>query len=309
MKELRRAAIVCLSPILLLSAGFGGAIARATADQLVYPAADWEKRTPETVGLSADKLKALAELAGGRGCVVRHGYLVYTWGDPAKSGDIASAVKPVISTLLLLAVQQGKVKGVDAKLADFEPRLRALNRGKDATITWRHLASQTSGYGLAEAPGEAYAYNDFALALYYDTLTRRVYKQDGTRVLKEQLGDVLGFQDRYTFEAFGPDDRPGRLAISVRDLARFGILYLRDGRWKDRQVLTPESVRTLLSSPVPAVLPRTRGGGADMLPKQRSLGGGKEGPDRLGCQDLPVLPAAAAQVEQAEPGQVARGDR
>jgi hypothetical protein len=129
---------------------------------------------------------------------------------------------------------------------------------------------------LAEAPDEAYAYNDFALALYYDTLTRQVYQQDGTRVLKEQLGDVLGFQDRCTFEAFGPDDRPGRLAISVRDLARFGLLYLRDGRWKDRQFLTPESVRTILSSPVPAGMPRTRGRKADMLPRQRSLGGGKD---------------------------------
>jgi CubicO group peptidase (beta-lactamase class C family) len=184
------------------------------AEYPVYPASDWERREPENVGLSIDKLKELAKLVGGRGCVVRHGYLVYTWGDPAKSGDIASAVKPVISTLLLMAVQHGKIKSVDTKLAEFEPRLRALNNGKDASITWRHFASQTSGYGLSEMPGEAYAYNDFALALCYDTLTRQVYHQDGTRLLKEQLGDLLGFQDRYTFEAFGPDDRPGRLAIS-----------------------------------------------------------------------------------------------
>src|SRR5262249_11535597 len=155
----------------------------------------------------------------------------------------------VVSTLLLLAVQQGKVKSVDARVADVEPRLRALNGGKAAAMTWRHLASHTSGYGLGEAPGEAYAYNDFSLALYYDTLTRLVYQRDGTRVLKEQLGDVLGFQDRYPFEAFGPHDRPGRLAISVRDLARFGLLYLRDGRWKDRQVLRPDLVRLALASP------------------------------------------------------------
>jgi CubicO group peptidase (beta-lactamase class C family) len=202
--------------------------------------------------------------------------MVYTWGDPARSGDIASAVKPVISTLLLLAVQQGKIKSVDENLIQFEPRLRSLNGGKDGAITWRHLASQTSGYGLAEAPGEAYAYNDFALALYYDTLMHRVYKQDGTRVLKEQLGDVLGFQDRYTFDAFRRDDRSGRLAISVRDLARFGLLYLRGGRWQNRQVLAPESLRTLFSTPVPAGLPRTRGRQADMLSGQRSLGGGKD---------------------------------
>jgi CubicO group peptidase (beta-lactamase class C family) len=275
VRDARTAGLLILALIAGLPASSSG-VRGADPEQPVYPAAEWERRTPEQVGLSAEKLKALADLAGGRGCVVRHGYLVYTWGDPARSGDIASAVKPVVSTLLLLAVQQGKIKDANAKLADFEPRLLALNRGKDAGITWRHLASQTSGYGLAEAPGEAYGYNDFALALYYDTLTRQVYQQDGTRVLKEQLGDVLGFQDRYTFEAFGPKDRPGRLAISVRDLARFGLLYLRGGRWQGKQVLTPESVRTALSSPVPAGVPRTRGLAADMLPAQRSLGGGKD---------------------------------
>ena len=264
-----------LAAVLLAVAAALPATRAQDAKEPVYPAADWEKRTPEEVGLSTEKLKALADLAGGRGCVVRHGYLVFTWGDVAKSGDIASAVKPVISTLLFLAIQDGKIKDVDAKVADFEPRLAALNGGKDAGITWRHLASQTSGYGLAEKPGEAYAYNDFALALYSDTLTRQVYQQDGTRVLKEQFGDVLGFQDRYTFEAFGPNDRPGRLAISVRDLARFGLLYLRGGKWRDKQVLKPELVKLAVTSPVAVDLPRSAGKDAEMLPKQRTLGGGK----------------------------------
>jgi CubicO group peptidase (beta-lactamase class C family) len=199
-------------------------------DAPVYPGAAWETRRPEEVELSRAKLDALAARVGGRGCVVRHGYLVYTWGDASKSGDIASAVKPVLTTLLFLAVQEGKLKSVDDKVADFEPRLRTLNRGKDATITWRHFASQMSGYGLTEPPGDAYSYNDFALALYYDALTSKVYRQDGTRILRERLADVLHFQDRYTFTAFGPDDRPGRLAVSVRDLARFGLLYLRSGK-------------------------------------------------------------------------------
>jgi CubicO group peptidase (beta-lactamase class C family) len=268
-------AIVFVSMVLLWADGFIGETARATVNGPVYPSTDWEKCSPQRVDLAADKLKALAKLVGGRGCVVRHGYLVYSWGDLAQSGDIASAVKPIISTLLFRAVQQQKVKSIDAKVADFEPRLRDLNHGKDADMTWRHLASQTSGYGLTEAPGAAYAYNDFALALYYDTLTRKVYQQDGTRVLKEQLGNALRFQDKYTFNAFGPQDRPGRLAISVRDLARFGLLYLRGGKWKDKQILRPEFVRLALHSPVPADMPPTQGKDAAMLAKQRSLGGGK----------------------------------
>jgi CubicO group peptidase (beta-lactamase class C family) len=254
---------------------FPGRVRGAEATPHVYPAAAWEKRTPQEVGLGAEKLKALARVVGGRGCVVRHGYLVYTWGDPGQMGDIASAVKPVISTLMLLAVQSGKLKGVDAKVSKFEPGLSRLNRGKDDGITWRHLASQTSGYGLSEPPGEAYAYNDYALALYYDILTQRVYRGSGTRILKEQLADVLKFQDKYTFDAFGPRDRPGRLAISVRDLARVGLLYLRGGRWRDKQVLKPELVRLALSSPVSIQSPRTSGKDASMLSRQRTLGGGK----------------------------------
>src|SRR5262249_45183408 len=64
----------------------------------VYPGATWETRSPEEAGLSRARLDSLRDLVRGRGCVVRHGYLVYSWGDVSRSGDVASAVKPVIST-------------------------------------------------------------------------------------------------------------------------------------------------------------------------------------------------------------------
>ncbi len=241
----------------------------------IYPAKQWATRTPGEAGLDQGKLDALRDLVGGRGCVVRHGRLVYTWGDASKPSDVASAVKPVISTLLLFAIQEGKLKSVDERVADFEPGLRTLNDGKDAAITWRHLASQTSGYGLTEPPGQAYAYNDFALALYYDALTQKVFKEDGTQVLKTRLGDVLQLEDAYTFDALGRKDRAGRLAISPRDLARFGLLYLRDGKWQNKQLLRTELVRLVLSSPIGPDTPLTSGRDADMLPGQRTLGGGK----------------------------------
>jgi CubicO group peptidase (beta-lactamase class C family) len=152
-----------------LLAAFAWPFSTGRGDSPVYPGEAWQERKPDDVGLKAEKLAALRDLVGGRGCVVRNGYLVYSWGDVARSGDVASAVKPFISTLLLLAIQEGKLKSVDDLVAEHEPRLKELNGGKDAGITWRHLASQTSGYGLGEAPGAAYAYNDFALALYYDT--------------------------------------------------------------------------------------------------------------------------------------------
>jgi len=237
-----------------------------------FPGAKWETRAPEEVGLSRDKLTALSELAGGRGCVVRHGYMVYSWGDQSKSSDVASAFKPLLSTLLFVAIQEGRLKSVDELVADVEPRLKTLNGGKDAGITWRHLASQTSGYGLAEIPGAAYSYNDFALALYYDNLTQKVFGTNGTAVFKTRLAEPLQFEDACTFEAFG-GSRPGRLAVSVRDFARFGLLYLRNGRWQDKELIKPEFIQMAINSPIPAATPLTSGREAAMLPGQRSVGG------------------------------------
>ena len=239
----------------------------------VFPGANWEMRQPEQVGMSRAKLDALSKLVSGRGCVIRNGYMVYSWGDQGKSSDVASAFKPVLSTLLLIAVQEGRLKSVDDLVAAFEPRLKTLNGGKDAVMTWRHLASQTSGYGLVETPGAAYAYNDFALTLYYELLTHQVFKTNGTEVLRTRLAEPLQFQDAYTFNAFRRPDRDGRLALSVRDFARIGLLYLRGGQWRDRQLIKPDLVRTTINSPISAGTPLTSGREADMLPGQHSIGG------------------------------------
>jgi CubicO group peptidase (beta-lactamase class C family) len=245
-------------------------LACALLSQIV-PGASWVERTPEAAGLVKGKLDALRDLAGGRGCVVRGGALAYSWGDVSRSVDVASAAMPVISTLLLIAVHEGKLDSVDARVSEVEPGLK----GKNAGITWRHLASQMSGYGLEEAPGAAYSYNDYAIALYCDTLMGRVYREPGSEVLRSRLGEPLGFQDRTTFLAFGAEERPGRLAISVRDFARFGLLVLRGGKWGERQIVPPGLLYLSISAPIPAATPLSGGKDGEMLPGQRTIGGTK----------------------------------
>lgn len=247
--------------------------ARAASTEV--PGAHWTTLTPQQAGLSSERLAEFRELVGGRGCVVRHGAMVYSWGDQAKSSDVASAFKPLLSTLLFMAVQEGKISSVDEPVAKFEPRLNSLNAGKDAAITWRHLASQTSGYGWSEPPGAAYAYNDYALTFYYDTLMEKVFRTNGTEVLRTRLAGPLQFEDAFTFNAFGPNNRPGRLALSCRDFARFGLLYLRGGNWRGRELLPTQFVHLATSSPISPATPLTRGVDADMLPGQRTMGGTK----------------------------------
>jgi hypothetical protein len=82
--------------------------------------------------------------------------------------------------------------------------------------------------------------------------------------------------------AFGTGNRPGRLAISPRDFARFGLLYLRKGKWKDKQLISTEYLTMAVSSPLPNSIPRTKGVSADMISGQRSIGGGNNQCDHNG---------------------------
>ncbi|MFQ6096551.1 MAG: hypothetical protein ACE5O2_02405, partial [Armatimonadota bacterium] len=253
--------------------------AQEAPQKFVYPGATWVPRAPADVGMDADRLGALARYVGGRGCVVRHGYMVYAWGDPSRRADVASAAKPWYAHFLFEALESGKLGSLDDRVSVFEPRLLELNADlgyKDRAMTWRHLGNQTACYGVKEPPGTAFDYNDWQMALFWDTLFLKVYGSTyetvDDDVLHPLLTDVLQCEDNPTFMAFGIKDRPGRLAVSVRDFARFGLLYLREGNWRGTQLISREHARMAVTSPLPNTIPRTAGQEAQMMPRQRSIG-------------------------------------
>lgn len=242
----------------------------------------WPRAEPAALGLDPAALEAFAAFIQGRGCVVRRGHLGFTWGDANRPGDVASAVKPVFTHFLLKALEDGRLRSLDDPVVAVEPRLAELNPGlqhKDRAITWRHFATQTSCYGLAEAPGTAFAYNDWSMALFVDLLFGRLHgvpwDEVDALVLRARLTDALGCEDAPTLDAFRNPDRAGRLAISPRDFARFGQLYLQRGRWDGRQLLREDLVELAIHSPLPAALPRAGSTAAEMLPGQRTLGSQK----------------------------------
>ena len=67
------------------------------------------------------------------------------------------------------------------------------------------------------------------------------------------LAQPLECQDRPSLMAFGTRDRPGRLKISPRDFCRFGLLYLRGGAWRGRQIVSADHVQlAVVGGNVPA---------------------------------------------------------
>ena len=156
-------------------------------------------------------------------------------------------------------------------------------------ITWEHLLRQTSDWegtlwGKPEwadrpgpnpsewrtrkrsEPGAAYEYNDVrvnALALAALCVWRRPLPQ----VLREHVMDRIDASPTWRWYGYetswieldgaavqsvsGGGHWGGGMFISARDMARFGLLTLRRGRWRDQQILSEDWLRQA-TTPTPA---------------------------------------------------------
>ena len=259
------------------------------ARQPAFPGAHWSWKAPEEAGFSMHALQDFSRRAGGTGCLVHGGQMIYAWGDVAFRGDVASSCKPLYAHLVLQAVQAGRIASLDEPVVRWVPELAELNAAlgyKDRAITFRHLLGQISGYGFQERPGAAFAYNDYATGLLMWTLFYRVCDLPPARYDEllngPWLGAALGFEDRPT--ATHPNSPRGRIRISARDLARFALLYLRGGEWRGQRLVRDDLFREALGGGLPPDLPRTAGVDAEMLPPEwKSFGGGKNEKNHLGC--------------------------
>jgi CubicO group peptidase (beta-lactamase class C family) len=251
-------------PIPLSLAWFLAMTAPMVAGDVEFPGRSWREEKPADRGLDAAKLDELAALLGGRGCVIRDGVVVRTWGSQKERRDWASSAKPVLSTLLFFAIQEGKVAGVDARVADF---WRGGLSPKDATMTLAHLANMTSGYARPEPPGAAWAYNDYAIMIYQLTLFDRIFHADADAVAAYHLRH-LQLEDGLAF------DGRRRMKASVRDFARIAWFWLNRGRWGDRQILEARFFDRYQKPQVPADLPLSREAETDDYLGIGTYGGG-----------------------------------
>lgn len=204
-------------------------IATAIAQDSVFPQQEWAQKSGAELGLDEKLLDEVAAALGSRGCIVKDGYVVKSWGSQSEKGDWASSAKPVLSTLLMFAMKEGKIKSFDQPIVEFGWPLSEKDKG----ITFRHLASMTSGYARPEGPGQAWAYNDYAIQLYQQTLFDKVFQGDPKQVFHDpsRFG-VLQLQDGFDFR---PTNR--RMRASVRDFARVAWFWMNRGQWDGREIL------------------------------------------------------------------------
>lgn len=244
-----------------------GWLALPVARAADWPGAEWPRVTPAQAGMSESGLQAARDYAltgEGSGLIIRQGRIVLAWGDEAKRYDLKSTSKSIGVTLLGVALQDGRV-ALDDPAIRYQPDLGIPPEANRATgwlprITLRHLADQTAGfekpggYGrLLFAPGTKWHYSDAGPNWLAECLTLR-YGRDLDEVIFERVFTPIGVRRQdivWRDHSYRPKLISGvrrrefgsGFSANVQAMARLGYLYLREGRWREQQIIPAEFVR------------------------------------------------------------------
>ncbi len=247
--------------LLGLLLGLAPALSAPSAQDLV-PGESWERyATPGEAGFDAAKLdeaRAYYDTLDAAGAmIVYRGAVLDAWGDVERRFMCHSVRKSLLSALFGPHVEAGTIDldrtlgelGVD----DVEPALTDVE--KAATI--RQLLQARSGvYRLAayeppenpkpergaHAPGELWCYNNWD----FNALCTIFEQETGAKLFEDfaaRIAEPIGMQDYRPRDGYYHYERDKSIhpaypfRLSARDMARFGLLVLREGRWGGRQVL------------------------------------------------------------------------
>jgi CubicO group peptidase (beta-lactamase class C family) len=185
---------------------------------------------------------------------------------PTTLHDLRSVTKSVVSALVGIAHSSGAIPSLDAPLLDYFPEYKDLQVPERRRITIRHALSMSAGFQWDEnvpytdpkndeiamdrspdptryaldrpivaAPGTEWNYNGGTTQVLGAVL-QRATKRPMDGYAREMLFRPLGITEFEWLGRGGPSAASG-LRLRPRDLAKFGSLYLHDGRWNGRQVI------------------------------------------------------------------------
>ena len=255
-----------------------------------WPTAAWRVSTPEEEGMDPAMLEHMVAEIERTGLqldsalVIRNGAIVsetYFNGQKADSlHTMYSVTKSFTATLLGIAMDQGKLDGVERKVSEVLPGRDYANPDpRKADMTVEDLLTMRSGLGWQEgdpAYRAMYMSRDWVqwvmdLPMERDPGEKFNYCSGCTHVLsailQEQVGmsaeafgrkhlfGPLGIKNlRWEADAQGISIGGWGLNITARDMAKLGYLYLHNGEWDGKQVLSAEWVKA-------ATTKRAEGGG------------------------------------------------
>lgn len=229
---------------------------------------------------------------GPAGMILKNGYVVAQWGDTKRVDMTFSVTKSFLSTMAGLAEDKGLIASTDDKVVDYIWD-GTFDGDHNSKITWKHLLQQNSDWsgelwggkdwadrppregGLDDwkfrklnEPGSVMEYNDVRVNVLAYALTH-VWRKPLPMVLKENVMDKIGASTSWRWHGYehawteidglqmksvtGGGHSGAGIFISTEDMARFGLLFLNNGKWKNEQLISENWIKKAITPSLPNV--------------------------------------------------------
>ncbi|MDP1571462.1 MAG: serine hydrolase [Vicinamibacterales bacterium] len=246
----------------------------AFAAQDVYPGSSWEHvETVDRAGWSQPQLdearRYSTTIATAAVMIVDGGRVVDAWGEIDRRFNVHSIRKSFLSALYGIYVEEGAIDLsltlADLGIDDNEPSLTEVEKQailhdvlKARSGVFHPALYETPGMAAARpargshAPGTFWYYNNWDFNVL-GTIFERLARRNLFRSFRERIAEPIGMEDfRLADGAYvtGTDSvHPAYpFRMTARDMARFGLLFLREGRWNNHQVVPRDWVRASITS-------------------------------------------------------------
>ena len=229
---------------------------------------------------------------GPAGLILKDGYVVAKWGDTKRVDMTFSVTKSFLSTVTGLGIDKGLITNETDFAKDYiwDGTFDGRHNSK---ITWQHLLQQNSDWSgelwggkdwadrppregdlddwknrALKEPGTHMEYNDVRVnVLAYSAL--HVWRKPLPQVLKEEVMDKIGASTTWRWFGYenawttidglkmksvtGGGHSGAGLFISAEDMARFGVLFLNNGKWKNEQLISEDWIQRAITPSQPNV--------------------------------------------------------
>ena len=246
--------------------------------QTYWPAKSWRTSSPEQQGLDSEKLREALDYIREHNInihnllVVRNGYVIldayfYPYNQN-HTHDVASVTKSITSTLVGIAIDEGKIKSPEQPVVSFFPAGTVANNDeRKQRLSVEHLLMMSSGLQceprkneltllemkessdwvkfmidlpMAEEPGHKFVYCSGGMHLLSGILSK-VNEQSANAFANRSLFMPLGIRNTdWPSDPHGVNYGWGDLHLHPRDMAKIGYLWLSRGVWNGRSVVSAD---------------------------------------------------------------------
>jgi CubicO group peptidase (beta-lactamase class C family) len=252
-----------------------------------WPTYGWQPSTPEEQGLDSEKLAEGLLAIQQKNIpihslmIVRNGYVVlgasfYPY-DGQSPHNLGSVTKSVLTTLVGIAVDQGKLN-LDDTMVSFFPEYAIANRdSRKNKITVRDLLIMASGLDcvglpreatvqemeaspdwvqfmldrpMVDEPGNTFVYCGGNMHLL-SAILQQATGMTALEFARQNLFEPLGFQEVvWPADPQGFNQGSGNIRMVPADMAKLGFLFLQRGQWDGKQIISRQWVHNAVKAQI-----------------------------------------------------------